>query len=95
MRTMLSRLSGVGSRIRQLISEPWRRLRDRHRLRAWRRERERQREELQATFDRIEREERDRQAEQRARAKYERAGLTKRQRVFRERWIRTPTGRKL
>lgn len=95
MRTMLSRLSGVGSRIRQLISEPWRRLQNRHRLRAWRRAREAERERLQATFDRIEREEMDRQAEQKARAKYERAGLTKQQRVFRERWIRTPTGRKL
>ena len=93
MRTMLSRLSGVGSRIRQLISEPWRRLQNWHRLRAWRRERERQREELQATFDRIEREERDRQAEQRARAKYEAAGLTKQERVLREKWIRTPFGK--
>jgi hypothetical protein len=50
---------------------------------------------MEATFARIEREEMERQAEQKARAKYERAGLTKQQRVFREKWIRTPTGRKI
>lgn len=81
------------SRALRRIGEPFYWLRTRHRLRAWRLARERQREELQATFDRIEREERDRQAEQRARAKYERAGLTKQERVLREKWIRTPFGK--
>jgi hypothetical protein len=77
------------------IGEPFYWLRTRHRLRAWRRERERQREELQATFDRIEREEMERQAEAKERDRYESARMSKREKVFRERWIRTPTGRKI
>jgi len=83
------------SRALRRIGEPFYWLRTRHRLRAWRLAREAERERLQATFDRIEREERERQAEQRARAKYTSARMSKREKVFREKWIRTPTGRKI
>lgn len=81
------------SRALRLICEPWRQIQNWRRLRAWQMKAEEERATAKAYFARLEREQRDGEREQRARAKYERAGLTKQQRVLREKWIRTPFGK--
>ena len=95
MRTMLSRLSGVGSRIRQLISEPWRRLQNRHRLRAHRAKVTAEREKMRAYFAGLEAERRDAEREAKRRDRLKLAGMSKLDRTLRERWIKTPSGRKI
>ena len=83
------------SRILRLMSEPWRRLRDRHRLRAHRAKVAAEREKMQATFDRIEQEERERQAEQKRRDRLRLAGMSKREKTLREKWIRRWDGKRI
>lgn len=95
MGEIATRFWRIGSRIVRPFVVCKTKIVNRLRLRAHRAKVERQREKMQAYFAGLEAERRDREREQKARAKYQAAGLTKQQRVFRERWIRTPTGRKI
>ncbi|GEM_PF-1723301 len=93
MRMRLEVIWKAGSRALRLASEPWRRLQNWHRLRAWRLAREAERAEMEAYFAGLEAERRDREREEKERERLRLAGMSKLDRTLREPWIKTPFGK--